>query len=270
MLIFVPVAFGAGVIVGRSSTNIKVKGKTIIEEGGRILTETVENIKTVSSLSREKYFLKEFEAVFDLKFSKTLALFHLQALFYSISNTLIFFVQITAFSFGYYLVKTDGLKVAHLYTIYAAMTFSSLILGRVYSQLPDQIKAKQAAKTAFKIIDRKSKIDSMSAFGLRPEKITGNIEFKNVCFEYSSRPGHKILNDFNLTVQNGQTNALVGASGCGKSTTIALLLRFYDITEGAILLDGVDIRKLNIQWLRSQIGLVSQEPVLFNYRLAIF
>ncbi len=97
MCIFVPVAFGAGVVVGQSSTNIKVKGKTLIEEGGRLLTETVENIKTVSSLSREKYFLKEFKAIYDMKFKKTLALFHLQAFFYSISNTLIFFVQITAF-----------------------------------------------------------------------------------------------------------------------------------------------------------------------------
>ena len=96
------------------------------------------------------------------------------------------------------------------------MTFSSLILGRVYAQLPDQIKARQAAKTAFKIIDRKSKIDSMSQLGLKPEKFLGNIEFKNVCFEYSSRPDIKILNNFNLSVQNGKTTALVGPSGCGK------------------------------------------------------
>ncbi len=120
------------------------------------------------------------------------------------------------FSFGYYLVKTENLKVSHLYTVYAAMTFSSLILGRVYAQLPDQVKARQSTKTAFKIIDRKSKIDSMSQLGLKPSKFLGNIEFKNVCFEYSSRPGIKILNNFNLSVQNGQTNALVGPSGCGK------------------------------------------------------
>jgi ABC-type multidrug transport system fused ATPase/permease subunit len=61
--------------------------------------------------------------------------------------------------------------------------------------------------------------------------------------------------------------ALVGPSGCGKSTTIALLLRFYDSTSGEILLDGVEIKTLNIQWLRSQIGIVSQEPILFNYSI---
>ena len=70
-----------------------------------------------------------------------------------------------------------------------------------------------------------------------------------------------------MIIKNGETNALVGPSGCGKSTTCALLLRFYDIINGTITLDGVDIRKLNVKWLRSQIGIVSQEPVLFNYSI---
>jgi len=267
MIIFVPVSFFSGVLVGQSSTNTKVKGKTTLEESGRLITETVENIKTIISLSRESYFIQEFKNIYDLKFKKTLALLHLQAFMYSVSNTLIFFIQITVFSFGYYLIKNDGLKVAELYIVYAAMTFSSLVLGRVYSQLPDQRKAASAAKTVFKQIDRKSKIDSLSEDGIFPEKCLGNIEFKNVSFEYSSRPGVKILKDFNLNVNNGETNALVGPSGCGKSTTVSLLLRFYDVNDGQILLDGNDIRKLNIQWLRSQIGLVSQEPVLFNYSI---
>ena len=144
------------------------------------------------------------------------------------------------------------------------MTFSSMILGRVYSQIPDQKKAIDAAKTAFKIIKRKSKIDALSEEGMKPDKIIGEIEFRDVHFRYPNRPTIKILNGFSLKVQNGQTNALVGASGCGKSTTIALLLRFYDVESGSVLLDGNDIRNLNINWLRSKIGLVSQEPTLFN------
>ncbi len=128
----------------------------------------------------------------------------------------IFIISKFIFSFGYYLVKYDNLSVTNLFRVYLAMTFSSMVLGRVYSQLPDQSKATQAAKTAFKIIDRKSLIDSMSEEGLRPDKVTGNIEFKKVCFEYSIRPGVQILYNFDLSVQNGQTNALVGPSGCGK------------------------------------------------------
>ena len=264
MLAFVPVTFLNGVLAGRSSTNTKVKGKFSNEEGGRITVETVENIRTIVSLGREDYFIDEFKKVFAKKFRKQLAVLHLQAFFYSMNNSLLFFIQATAFGLGYYLMKHEDLSVTNVFRIYSSITFSSMILGRVYSQLPDQKKGRDAAKTAFKLINRKSKMDSLSEEGLRPEKTVGELRFENVHFFYPNRPGIRILNGFNLNVKNGETNALVGSSGCGKSTIISLLLRFYDVDSGAIYLDGVDIRKLNINWLRSRIGLVSQEPVLFN------
>ncbi len=147
------------------------------------------------------------------------------------------------------------------------MTFSSMILGRLYAELPDQKKAKECTKTAFKIIDRKSKIDSLCETGNTLVNVVGRIEFKNVDFEYSTRPGVKVLDNFSLNIENFKTNALVGHSGCGKSTIVSLLLRFYDPMNGEILLDGVNIKTLNLQWLRSQIGIVSQEPTLFNYSI---
>ena len=85
-----------------------------------------------------------------------------------------------------------------------------MFISKVYSQMPDQRKAKDAAENAFKIIDRNSKIDSMSEKGAIPEKISGNIEFKNVCFCYPARPALNVLNNFNLRIKNGETNALVG------------------------------------------------------------
>lgn len=205
--------------------------------------------------------------LFELNFNKTLAMLHVQAFFYTISNSLILFIQITAFTYGWQLIKSDGLATANLYKIYAMMTFSSLILGRVYSSIPDQKKARDSTKTAFAIINRVSKIDAMSTLGLKPEKLVGNIEFKNVEFEYPSSPGIKILQNFNLSIKKGETNALVGQSGSGKSTTVSLLLRFYDVIGGSVELDGVNIKELNIQWLRSQIGIVSQEPVLYDYSI---
>lgn len=189
---------------------------------------------------------------------------NLQAFFYTVSNTMTSFIQIVAFAYGWSLIKQDELQVDELYRIYFSMTFSSLILGAVYAQLPDQKKARNATKIAFKVLERTPKIDSMSNEGLKPEKLTGNIEFKSVKFEYPTSPGITVLSDFNMQIKNGQTIAFVGHSGCGKSTTISLLLRFYDVTGGSIELDGVDIRELNIKWLRSQIALVSQEPVLFD------
>ena len=94
------------------------------------------------------------------------------------------------------------------------------------------------------------------------------MEFKQIYFDYPSRPGVFILKGLDFSVKSGQTLALVGPSGSGKSTIISLIERFYDSKNGDILLDGVDINDLNISWLRSQISLVSQEPVLFDMSIA--
>jgi ATP-binding cassette subfamily B (MDR/TAP) protein 1 len=93
MFIFVPISFDGGLISGRASTNTNVGGKTSVEEGGRITTECVENIKTVVSLGREQFFLNQFKKVFEYKYKLSLALLHVQAFFYAFSNSIIFFVQ---------------------------------------------------------------------------------------------------------------------------------------------------------------------------------
>ncbi|CAF1334386.1 unnamed protein product [Rotaria sordida] len=96
----------------------------------------------------------------------------------------------------------------------------------------------------------------------------GEIKFDQVKFIYPSRPTSIILNKFQLNIKPSQRVALVGASGCGKSTIIQLLERFYDVTSGQLFLDGIDIRQLNLQWVRSHFGLVSQEPILFDLTIA--
>jgi ATP-binding cassette, subfamily B (MDR/TAP), member 1 len=106
-------------------------------------------------------------------------------------------------------------------------------------------------------------IDSTSHHGKQLTSVNGEIFFNNVSFSYPTRPEQMVFNGLSLKVKAGSTVALVGPSGSGKSTTVSLLERFYDVTSGSIILDGVDIRDLNVQWLREHIGLVSQEPVLF-------
>jgi ATP-binding cassette subfamily B (MDR/TAP) protein 1 len=125
-------------------------------------------------------------------------------------------------------------------------------------------KARDSAISIFSIIDRKSRIDSSSDEGAIMENVTGSIDFNNVSFKYPSRPDVQIFSDFTLHIPSQKTIALVGESGSGKSTIIALLERFYDPDSGNISLDGVEIRSLKVSWLRDQMGLVGQEPVLFN------
>lgn len=113
------------------------------------------------------------------------------------------------------------------------------------------------------MINRVPKIDSDSTEGEILNTVLGEVEFRHVEFAYPSRPDTLIFRDFNLRVPAGRTVALVGGSGSGKSTVISLLQRFYDPLSGEILLDGVPIDRLQVKWLRSQMGLVSQEPALF-------
>ena len=123
--------------------------------------------------------------------------------------------------------------------------------------------ARGAAAKLFATIDRTPPIDSGDPSGLKPEKVTGEITLHNVKFNYPARPDIQILKDLSISFAAGKTSALVGASGSGKSTIVSLAERFYDPLEGQVRLDGVDLKDLNIKWLRSQIGLVSQEPILF-------
>ena len=100
------------------------------------------------------------------------------------------------------------------------------------------------------------------------EKTTGAIAVENLQFNYPTRPEVQVMQGLSVSVKPGQTLALVGPSGCGKSTVVSLIERFYDPLGGMLTLDGVDLRDLNLQWLRSQIGIVSQEPVLFDATIA--
>jgi len=134
----------------------------------------------------------------------------------------------------------------------------------VIIQIFNITKAATSAVELFQTIDRTSHIDPMSTSGLKPEQCTGNIELKDVSFWYPSRPDSQVLKGLSLSVPAKKTTALVGASGSGKSTIVALLERWYDQSSGSITLDGENISDLNLRYLRTKIRLVQQEPVLFS------
>lgn len=124
--------------------------------------------------------------------------------------------------------------------------------------------ARSAAAKLYETIDRIPAIDSADPGGSKPSTVHGEIEFNGVTFSYPARPGVEVVKNLSITFEAGKTTALVGASGSGKSTIVSLVERFYDPTRGVVKLDGENLKDLNVKWLRSQIGLVSQEPTLFN------
>lgn len=121
-----------------------------------------------------------------------------------------------------------------------------------------------AAYKMFGTIERKPEIDAYDTTGKVLEDIRGDIELKDVYFSYPARPDEQIFSGFSLCIPNGTTAALVGQSGSGKSTVISLIERFYDPLAGEVLLDGINLKEYQLKWIRSKIGLVSQEPILFT------
>ena len=123
-------------------------------------------------------------------------------------------------------------------------------------------KAAAAAKGILDMIARKPNIDPLSHDGIQLDTVAGHINLRNVSFAYPARPSLKVLDigdgADSIDFEAGKITAIVGASGSGKSTIVGLIERWYDPQEGKILLDGQDIRTLNVRWLRSQIGFVQQ------------
>lgn len=116
----------------------------------------------------------------------------------------------------------------------------------------------------FEAIKRVPDIDAYDLKGKVMSDICGDIELRDICFTYPSRPNDRIFNGLSLSILNGETVALVGQSGSGKSTVISLIERFYDPEAGEVLIDGINLKHFQLKWIRSKIGLVSQEPVLFT------
>ena len=162
----------------------------------------------------------------------------------------------------------NGYNAGSLSTIFFCVLYASMKIGQIPPLIEAVSIARGAAASIFSIVDRVPSIDSSSPAGKIPLGVKGNVRFCNVHFQYPSRPDVKVLDGINFEISAGQTVALVGSSGCGKSTCIQLLQRFYDPCSGHVELDENRVSDLNIKWLRSQIGVVGQEPVLFGTTIA--
>ena len=132
-------------------------------------------------------------------------------------------------------------------------------------------KAKKAGTTIFGYIDTPSKINAVDipaeAVKIDPATFKGEIELRDVWFRYPTRKNEWVFKGINLKIHPNESVAVVGESGTGKSTLVNLILRFYDPNHGEVLIDGVNVKNYDLQQLRKRMGLVMQEPTLFNYTI---
>lgn len=155
-------------------------------------------------------------------------------------------------------------KPENVYLCINVLMHAAMGIGMSMSNMPSVQRAKASAVNVFEIIDEKSTLDVREGKNANIQKVeVGEIQLIDVSFKYPSR-NQLVMNKMNLHIKATQKIALVGASGCGKSTITNLLLRFYNQQGGQILIDGHDINDYNVENLRRQIGFVMQEPILFN------
>ncbi|CAF1420960.1 unnamed protein product [Rotaria sordida] len=261
---FVPLLIVGGFLQNYLMTGFASKDKKTFEKAGKITVESIQNIRTVVQLTKEDYFYEQYCSLLEIPYRASIRRAHLFGLFFSLSNSVMYFCLAALFRLGSYLVQKNSITFEALLLCFNCIVFATQSVGQTASLAPDYNKAVQSAEKILELLNRKPAIDNGSSDGDEISNFNGELEFTNVHFIYPNRPESIILKKFGLKIQAGQQVALVGASGCGKSTTIQLIERFYDVNVGQLLVDSRDVRGLNLQWYRSQIGIVSQEPVLFD------
>uniref|UniRef100_A0A9J8DN98 ATP-binding cassette sub-family B member 5 n=1 Tax=Cyprinus carpio carpio TaxID=630221 RepID=A0A9J8DN98_CYPCA len=266
ILACVPFLTGANFIQMRAMAGHASKDQSALEMSGKISTETVENFRTVVALTREDVFFHKF--IDSLSKPYHLCKAPIYGITFAIAQAIPYLVNAAIFRFGAWLIAHCLTEYENVFLVFSVIVFAAMNIGQSSSFAPDFAKAKAAAGRILLLLEKKPAIDIYDESGQRPTNFSGNIEFRDVQFSYPTRQNVKVLQGLNVSVCQGQTLALVGSSGCGKSTTIQLLERFYDPAAGQVFVDGNDSRSLNLAWLRTQMGLVSQEPILFDCTIA--
>lgn len=264
MLVVTPVVVCTGGVMAIFVTKYTVKAQDAYADAGSISEQVFSSIRTIYAFSLQQRFTKLYDD--KLQHSMRAGVKRGIVLGFGLGTVLFSMFAVLGLSFWYGagLVQDHAMDGSTVLVVFMAMLQGELTLLQLPNNLAAVLSALAAAYKVFETIKRVPEIDSNDLNGLKPQKIQGKLEFKHVKFRYPTRPDVMILKDFSLKIEPGMTVAFVGPSGSGKSTSVQLLQRFYDPLSGEIALDDKSLKMLNVKWLREQIGVVSQEPVLFN------
>jgi len=257
----VPLTLIAGYFQQEYQSGYSANSEGIYKNSGGFITEMIVNIKTVASFGREPNLVQRYENLLEKPMAESRWRGNKAGFIFGLSQFLIFGVFALSFYLGIYYLNKGDIEFLDMYTSVFALVFAAYGSGAAFQYMIDLGAAKEAGREIFEILDYQISITNQQNPIRKP--FTGEIEFRDVCFKYPSRNG-VVLENLSFKIEPNQKIAFVGPSGCGKSTIFQLLLRFYDIQSGSILIDGVDIREYDLQHLRKQLAIVFQEPVLFN------
>lgn len=229
-----------------------------------IAAEAVDNVATVRTLGAEEHFQTRFTTVLQKTSAGKLRKDFITGFSFGFSEFCQFLIWYATFKAGGRFIELGYCTFPEMLQSSMALLFGAITLGNVAVFAPDVAASNVSATNVYRLLDRESLIDPSVDKGERMTESHGNVSVKDVHFEYPRRPDVKVLRGLSLAIEQGKTLAIVGTSGHGKSTIISLLQRFYSIRKGLITVDGQDIEQTNVNDLRSHIGVVSQEPELFD------
>jgi ABC transporter fused permease/ATP-binding protein len=255
-----PIAFGA-VIYGRRLRALAREVQDALGKSSDVAVESISGLRTVRAFGAEAKEAARYGAAVDTSFDLASRRIRMSAVFTGFASFLAFASASLVLWYGGHLVLGHVLTVGQLTSFLLYTIFVGVSLGALADLWADFTKASGAAERLFELIDRQ---EAMPNTGEKPAEVHGRVEFKDVTFAYPTRPDAPVLTGLNLSIEQGEIVAVVGPSGAGKSTLAALVSRLYDPTGGQLLLDGKDLKVLNPAWLRDQVGIVSQEPILFS------
>jgi subfamily B ATP-binding cassette protein MsbA len=275
-MVVAPVAFLMAALLGRRIRTTTRGVQAGLGDAGIVLEEALSAPRVVKSYSREDYEVGRFDARLHKSLDQALRRASAQALLGPLIGLIAFSGIILVIWFGGQEVVAGRLSAGDLiaFIFYVVLVVGPLTsLSSIYSQIQ---AALAAAERIFELMDQPVEAPPDQAVLPALPPVTGQVEFSRVSFTYPAAPSETgelvrrplVLRDLSFTIQPGQVVALVGPSGAGKTTTLSLLLRFYEIDSGVITLDGQDIRGVQVQSLRDQMALVPQEPVLFGDSIA--
>ncbi len=262
--VIVPLVVVPIVVIGKQVRQLSRVTQNKVADISAQAEEALSSIRTVHAFSLENYETERFSSLVDATRKAALSRIRLRA---ALTGMVIAFV----FSSIVAVLWIGGRDVIHGELTSGALSafiFYSVVvagaIGAISEVVGELQRAAGAAERLMELLAEKPAIRSPASPMSVPAPLTGRIAFENVTFNYPTRPDKSALHDFNLTVEPGETLALVGPSGAGKTTILQLLLRFYDPQSGRISIDGVNIADLDLKELRSHMGIVQQDPIIFS------
>lgn len=254
--------------------NLTDKTKDVHEQSCQLATETIQNIRTVNYLGRHDTFVELFRTEAKKTYNCSIELARVAAFGVGFKYASDFLTYAVTFWYSMQFILNGSYTPEQIIRAFYITLYSSQAIGWMYYALPAFMKGRTSALSMFKIIDDGETMGKCPRFYQLSQRMNmrckpSRIDADHISFSYSNRHDiHPVFNNLSFSVLKGKVVALVGASGCGKSTFLSLVMRFYDVDSGKLLIGKKNIKDIDIFELRSYMAIISQEPVLFSTTIA--